>query len=301
MKKVSVVIVTYNSEKHIFDCLSALYKYNDIGDFLEVIIVDNCSNDFLSLQQKLLEKYNSRLRIISNTKNGGYGQGNNVGIKFATAPIIMIMNPDVRLVQPIFKDICNTFEDESVALYGFQQLNSNGQRGFSIAWSSYWHPIVGLTLTSICNRFGLYFSRYMYVAGACFCLRKSFFEKIGMFDENIFMYMEEDDIHYRLSKLNNIKLLYNDNMCYLHLHGLYSKVTTLDDCSVELLTFKNKLYLNTKRGFTRKQILNRELFYIRYYLYKEMLFDYFNKKDKRSNHIIHLRILLQKLLSINIY
>ena len=40
-KRVSVIIVTYNSEKHIYDCLSSIYRYNDIGDLLEVIIVDN--------------------------------------------------------------------------------------------------------------------------------------------------------------------------------------------------------------------------------------------------------------------
>lgn len=37
-KRVSVIIVTYNSEKHIYDCLSSIYRYNDIGDLLEVII-----------------------------------------------------------------------------------------------------------------------------------------------------------------------------------------------------------------------------------------------------------------------
>ena len=47
-KRVSVIIVTYNSEKHIYDCLSSIYRYNDIGDLLEVIIVDNnsCKNEY---------------------------------------------------------------------------------------------------------------------------------------------------------------------------------------------------------------------------------------------------------------
>ena len=48
-KRVSVIIVTYNSEKHIYDCLSSIYRYNDIGDLLEVIIVDNnsCNKDLM--------------------------------------------------------------------------------------------------------------------------------------------------------------------------------------------------------------------------------------------------------------
>ena len=44
-KKISIVIVTYNSDNHISDCLESIFKYNDIGDALEIIIVDNMSKN----------------------------------------------------------------------------------------------------------------------------------------------------------------------------------------------------------------------------------------------------------------
>ena len=102
-KDISVIIVTYNSETYIYDCLDSLFKNNDIDDRLEVIIVDNMSVHVNSMFETIKSRYKNRVTLIKNNKNGGYGQGNNVGINNSSAPIIMIMNPDVRLVAPILK------------------------------------------------------------------------------------------------------------------------------------------------------------------------------------------------------
>ena len=90
MKKLSLIILTYNSEKDIYDCLDSVYKYNDIGDSLEIIVVDNNSDNYIQMQKNIMEQYPD-VQIIANQKNGGYGQGNNLGIKVASAPIISIM------------------------------------------------------------------------------------------------------------------------------------------------------------------------------------------------------------------
>ena len=182
-KSVSVIIVTYNSEKHIFDCLDALYANNDIGDALEVVIVDNQSVSFAETQQLLKSKYGDGLVIIQNDRNGGYGQGNNVGIRKASAPIIMIMNPDVRLIEPVFKKAIEAFKDQRVVQFGMQQLDKNGNRAYSFAVSSWIHPCIGLPLTSICNKLKWYFPKIMYLCGACFFIRKSSFEEVGLFDD----------------------------------------------------------------------------------------------------------------------
>lgn len=48
-KAVSVVIVTFNSEDLIMGCLDSIFKYNDISEDLEVVLVDNCSVNYLSM------------------------------------------------------------------------------------------------------------------------------------------------------------------------------------------------------------------------------------------------------------
>ena len=96
-KKLSIVIVTYNSEKDIFDCISSIYKHNDIDEQdLEVIVVDNNSPNGKAMFRQLNKQFGNRITLFGNDHNGGYGQGNNVGIRLASSPVVMIMNPDVR-------------------------------------------------------------------------------------------------------------------------------------------------------------------------------------------------------------
>ena len=271
-KKVSVVIVTYNSDKHIYDCLDSVFKHNDIGDALEVIIVDNQSENFTNTKERLEKQYNGRLVILENNRNGGYGQGNNVGIRAASAPIIMIMNPDVRLIEPIFKNALEAFRNPKVVQYGVRALNKDGKNYNSIGISEQIHPLIRLPLHSICNKTGWFFPKYMYLIGACFFIRKSSFEEIGLFDERIFLYGEEDDIHYRLLKKNRLsKILFDSNHSYIHLHGLYSAPKKIDDFKEETLCLNSYLLLLSERGIPRRSILNNFICQAKLKLYKAKL------------------------------
>ena len=277
-KKVSVIIVTYNSEKHIFDCLDSLFNNNDIGDELEVIIVDNMSKSYNETKNNLLEIYGSTITMLQNNCNGGYGQGNNIGIRKATAPIVMIMNPDVRLVQPVFKRAVEVFKNSSVVQYGMQQLDINGNRAYSFAVSSTIHPLIGLPITSICNKIRFFVPRIMYLSGACFFIRKSSFEEIGLFDERLFMYREEDDIHYRLMKRKKNQIVYDKNVGYKHLHGLYSKFDE-NDFAVEKTTLRNSILINGERGFKRETVIRRQILWTRLFLLKERIAAGFNNAE----------------------
>ena len=121
MIKLSVIIVTYNSEKDIFDCLQSLYANNNLNEGeLEVIVVDNNSAQHEEMFAKIHSLYQN-VRTIKNNQNGGYGQGNNVGIRQAKAPIILIMNPDVRLTTPCFQKVTRAFEqDDRLSMYGMR-------------------------------------------------------------------------------------------------------------------------------------------------------------------------------------
>lgn len=218
MKKISIIIVTYNSEKHIYDCLESIFKFNDIGDALEIIIVDNNSKGVVEMFQSLKKIYLSKVKLIENTQNGGYGQGNNVGIQIANGEIIMIMNPDVRLVQPIFQDAVNHFRSKKVSMLGMTQMINPTVKGISYMSKITTGPILGTIETYIFNKLSVYLPSRMYFSGACFFIRKLNFENLGLFDENVFMYGEENDLYFRLRKqkrANNI--VYDKHMKYIHL------------------------------------------------------------------------------------
>ncbi len=202
MKELSVIIVTYNSEPDIYGCLEALFAHNDLGEGLEVIVVDNNSSHFTQMEAQLKTTYGERIVVLSNTRNGGYGQGNNIGIRHANAPIIMIMNPDVRVVNISLKSVVEAYQkDKNLAICGFKQIiNESGKAGVSFSLLNHYNGFVRLFGGAIAKRLDCFCWRHMYFSGACFCVRKEMFEKAGLFDEQIFLYGEENDIHYRIHK-----------------------------------------------------------------------------------------------------
>lgn len=218
MKELSVIIVTYNSEPDIYGCLEALFAHNDLGEALEVIVVDNDSRDFTHMQNELKRLYGDKVKVCSNKQNGGYGQGNNIGIKHATSPVIMIMNPDVRWEKGSFKTIVQAYQTSpTLAMYGFKQVTMQGDRALSFCYTNCSSAIEKSLGTFIANRLEHYQAKKMCLAGACFSIRKAMMETIGGFDEQIFLYAEENDIHYRMhERFPQALSRYNPQMVYRH-------------------------------------------------------------------------------------
>lgn len=214
-KRLSIIILTYNSEKDIYPCLESVYQHNDIGEGLEVIVVDNQSRDFAIMQQEIAKHY-PEVIITRNTHNGGYGQGNNVGIRMAQAPVVAIMNPDVRLMQPIFAAALQALQNDTI-MCGGKQMHTPTQLGWSYAFDYNAMSYLQVPLRNIYKRFDYYDYRHMYLSGAFFFIKKECFEQIGMFDEQIFMYGEECDIHLRLRKAFPKKKIQFLSIPYLHL------------------------------------------------------------------------------------
>lgn len=218
--KLSVIIVTYNSEKDIYDCLRSLYKYNDLPqDDLEVIVVDNQSRNYEAMRACLGKDYPA-VRVVQNTHNGGYGQGNNVGIRMATAPIVAIMNPDVRLLQPTLAALVHCFENPNVVMSGCKQMLATGHQGWSFACTYAMREPLRVLMRNVCLPLNCFNYRFMYLSGAFFMLRKTAFEEIGMYDEKLFMYGEEPDIYLRFRKqFDKMQIAYLPNITYLHDHS----------------------------------------------------------------------------------
>lgn len=281
MKKISIIIVTYNSENHIYDCLESIFEHNDIGLALEVIIVDNDSSHVDEMYNKLNTLYADKIVFIKNKINGGYGQGNNVGIRAAHGDIILIMNPDVRLYQPIFKKAIEQYKNPKVAMLGMTQMINTSTKGISFMAKITTGPIIGTFETYIFNKLSIYLPQRMYFSGACFFIKKSIFQQLGMFDENVFMYGEENDLHFRLRKLKSqFLIIYEKSLKYIHLTEnrplskstylkmLHASFAFYDKYGMKSKYYKNreinreikrtKLLMNIER---RRNNLERVLFY----------------------------------------
>lgn len=257
MKQLSVIILTYNSEKDIYQCLESVYQYNDIGEDLEVIVVDNQSTHFAAMQQEIAHRY-PEVIITQNTRNGGYGQGNNVGIRIATAPVVAIMNPDIRLMQPIFAAALQTLDNKDVIMCAGKQMHSPTQLGWSYAFDYNALSFLQVPLRNIYKRFDYYDYRHMHLSGAFFFIQKACFEHIGMFDEQIFMYGEECDIHLRLRKAFPKKQIQFLPIPYLHL----SAERPFEEKRYRQL-LNADLYVCRKHGLSAAHYLRIRLFALR--------------------------------------
>ena len=286
MKRLSIIIVTYHSEEDIYDCLTSVFHHNDIPlKELEVIVVDN-SADSEQMFSKLRELYGNDIKLIHNTHNGGYGQGNNVGIKAASSPIVMIMNPDVRLCMPIYKTALEAFEkDSTLYMYGLKQMLSSTIKSplsfdCSRRINGYLIPIIA----SLCNKFDFYIPRFMYLQGSCFFLRKECFEQVGLFDEDIFLYGEEDDIHYRLKKHFGSHIIYNPHLCYIHQTLERPMSLATEQKMVESIALSNE-----KKGFARQFTYRNFVRYHRVRLFSAYIKKWMGKKYAQQ----HIAILQQ--------
>ncbi len=257
MKRLSIIIVTYNSEKDIFECLDSIFKFSDIPlEELEIIIIDNCSKEIEATFSAIEDMYGDKILLVKNNSNKGYGQGNNVGIEKASAPIILIMNPDVRLVEPIFSTVLASFNnDTSLSMYGMKQMRSLRKKSNnSFFCTSTTNGYVATFLTALGNHFDWYWPAHMCLSGSCFFIQKLMFTDIGLFDSTIFMYGEENDIHYRMKKKYGTNIIYNKNLHYLHLtNGRKPSI------EYEKTVLNSLIYINNKIGYPKEKTIRNAL------------------------------------------
>lgn len=228
MVRISIIIVTYNSQKYIDNCLRSLYNFNDIGDELEVIIVDNSSFEICdSMFSYIKANFKQDIKLIHNEKNGGYGQGNNIGVEIAKGEIIAIMNPDIIHTESLFIKVLSLFtNNQKLGMLGFKQLGGK-ELSFYIR-QEFQKPIITSFLIKMYNKFNWFTAGKMYLSGAYFFTSKDVFRRIGLFDENIFLYCEESDVTQRLNRYN-FEIKFEASKSYIH------DIDGRDDTSLQTL------------------------------------------------------------------
>ena len=172
-KDITVGIVTFESEKVIFDCLKSIKRIK------KIIIFDNSNS--ISLKNKINSTY-PKIKFILSKKNLGYGAANNEIIKLCKTKYLFIINPDI-----ILKKNC---ESELLKSVNLKNLD------FSILAPISQDKNFG-TLKKIKFSNNNIFETD-FVKGFAMLINKQKIKKIGMFDKNIFLYLEEIDLCKRL-------------------------------------------------------------------------------------------------------
>lgn len=196
----SVIIPSYNTKALLERCLDSIsvsLKDSDIS--YEVIVVDNASKD--GSRDILNKKYTQVIKILNN-ENVGYGKANNQGIRKATGRYVLLLNSDIQVLNESIGKLFTFIASHSKVFAGGKLLNEDHSPQASCG------PMYSLAVVAL-MLFGkgddLRITRYSplrerevdWVSGACLIGEKQSFLDMGLFDEGIFMYMEEIDLLYR--------------------------------------------------------------------------------------------------------
>lgn len=268
---VSAVILTYNTPLDLLKkCLEAIYTYNDIHNNLEIIIVDNNSDNQLEINNFVTQNFGT-IKIINSKQNGGYGFGNNLGIKAAKYETVILINPDAEIIHPIFKWGMESFNnDASLKLLGLQQVNQYNQPTHSFLIRK--HTVLNFLINFVLLKINKFSPKYAVISGACFFLRKSSFMEVGAYDEQIFLYGEERYLH------EHILLKYPDATIKIDNTKHYKHPITDRKFSMRIveLGVKSYFYLQEKLGKSRSQTFKEMVAYYRFQVF------FYKLKGKQS-------------------
>ncbi len=195
----SIIIVSFNTKDLLQDCLNSVFKQTK-GIKFEVIVVDNVSTDG---SVEMLRKGFPQVALIENKKNLGFAKANNQGIRKAKGKYVLLLNSDTELKgNPLAKLVKFAQGHPRAGVIGSRLLYPDGTPQPSTApFLTLPRAILWLTTA---DRF-LYSSppktgQVDWVMGAALMAKKEALKKVGLLDERIFMYMEEQEWCYRFKK-----------------------------------------------------------------------------------------------------
>jgi GT2 family glycosyltransferase len=120
--RASIIVVSWNGEAHVEDCLDAVVAQAGADD--EIAVVDNASTD--GTVALVRERY-PRVRLIENERNLGFAGGCNVGLRVARGERVFILNQDVVLREGWLDTMCRALSDPLVGIVGCKLFYPDGR------------------------------------------------------------------------------------------------------------------------------------------------------------------------------
>jgi len=207
--QVAVVVVSYNTRDLLLDCLASVLESAQDQN-IELVIVDNASED--GSYDAARETYRDA-RLIQNSTNRGFGTACNQGIRATSSEFILLLNSDARLTAQALRALCDCMErNERCGAAGCRLIDPGGAelintRNFLTPMNQAFELTginAGLRRLERTRRPEL--DRNLadctidWIDGACLMLRRAALEDAGLFDEQFFMYSEDEDLCFRLRR-----------------------------------------------------------------------------------------------------
>lgn len=211
-----IVILNYKTPQDVLKCVKSI-EANTSGDYRIYMVDNNSQDNSVDVMRTISD--GERIKLFVADKNGGYSYGNNIGAKEAISDKcenILFINPDVVVKRNAIDKLAEVLtENPKVAVVGPKIYDIAGnifvyaKKGITFKQYLFLRKPFSIldgkkTIRTIHQKLDLTKGTVVFdgmVSGCCFMIRADVFEKIGLFDENMFLYYEEDGLWSRFSKL----------------------------------------------------------------------------------------------------
>jgi N-acetylglucosaminyl-diphospho-decaprenol L-rhamnosyltransferase len=251
MVDISVIVVTYNSERCVGACLGSILRQKEAS--FEVIVIDNASSD-----DTLQSLRKDGVSVVESKENIGFGRACNLGFSQSRGKFVLCLNPDAELVDDCaLREICQKMErNPQWGLAGTKVISHAG------------HPESPPALEypgqkHVRRDFSKLPGDIAWVIGASMVVRRDVYQQLGGFDPDYFLYSEETDLCLRTRELG-YAVGWMEDVVVRHIGGESEKHA--DPYSVSrrkltgLLTFRSKHYTRDECVLLARRDLNRALF-----------------------------------------
>lgn len=296
--ELTIIIVNWNTADYLEKLLFSIFE-KIIGDFYQVLVVDNDSKD--GSREMVHEKFPGVI-LVNTGANLGYGKANNIGIKMARTPYILLLNPDTLVnsdAVPVMLDFLKSNDKIGAVQCALTDpdgtIQEMGLQWFDSPFTQF------LTLFFLSNATKRIFRRFLprqdplkdgylkHMSGDCILIRKTILDKVGGFDERFFMYAEDGDLSRRII-LHGWKLFYLSKVSIVHVKAgasdkTFSNFSLLMMCES---TFKYNLKYYGLSGalLYRFFVFLSSIFRILFFLISFPVFSFLHKKQICEKKII---------------
>ena len=262
--KLSVIIVNYNVEHFLEQCIdSALIAAQNIS--AEIIVVDNNSVD--GSLRMMADKF-PNIKLIANKDNVGFSKANNQGIRISKGEYVLLLNPDTIVEADTFEKTVSFMDAHPQAGgLGVKMLDGKGRflpeskRGLPTPQAAFYKMFGLAKIFPKSKKFASYHQGHLsndethqvdILSGAFMLMRKTTLDKVGLLDEDFFMYGEDIDLSYRIV-LGGYKNYYFAETRIIHYKGESTKKNTVNYVYV----FYNAMVIFAKKHYSKE---NAKLF-----------------------------------------
>lgn len=263
MKNICAVVLNWNRKEETVECLESLGNVDlPKGYDLQMVVVDNGSTDGSREVFRRLSSEIKNFHFVETGKNLGYAGGNNFGIKYCLEKVkcdsLLIINNDIVPDRGFLLPLIEEVEQDGVGIVcpkvyfakGFEFHKARYKKselgrviwyaGGVMDWNNVFAVHIGLDEVDS-SKFDKK-SESEFATGSCMLVKRQVFERVGVFDENYFLYWEDIDFSIRVKRVG-FKIIYQPNARVWH------KVSSSSGIGSKLNDYfltRNRLYFGLK-------------------------------------------------------